>query len=261
MPTTVTIDADELAALLALREAHGALQGEHDALRNKLRLVSAERDLAEERLRAYRRELFGAKSEARSADQLGLFNDAEALAPAGTQPAQEDTPTTTVAAHERKKRGRKPLDANLLRDVVRHELPESERFCAHDGHALVEIGVETSEQIDVIPEQVRVIQHQRVKYACPCCDLGIKVAPTPARIIPRGLFIESAPAWIATGKYQFGMPLYRQAVLLRRFGGDISSNTVAASMVRVGLAVQPVINLMRDALLESELLYCDETTF
>jgi transposase len=239
MPTTVTIDADELAALLALREAHGALQGEHDALLNKLRFVSAERDLAEERLRAYRRELFGAKSEARSADQLGLFNEAEALAGSATQPAQEDTPTTKVAAHERNKRGRKPLDANLPRDVVRHELPESERFCANDGHALIEIGVETSEQIDVIPEQVRVVQHQRVKYACPCCDLGIKVAPVPARIIPRGLFTESALAWIATGKYQFGMPLYRQAVLLRRFGGDISSNTVAAGMVRVGLAGVP----------------------
>lgn len=57
------------------------------------------------------------------------------------------------------------------------------------------------------------------------------------------------------------MPLYRQAGLLRRFGGDISSNTIAASMVRVGLAIQPVINLMRDALLDAELVYCDETTF
>lgn len=261
MPTNVTIDADELDALLALRDAHVTLQSEHDALRNALRLVTAERDLAEERLRAYRRELFGAKSEARDADQLGLFNEAEALAPAGTQPAQEDAPSTPVAAHARKKHGRKPLDPNLPRDVVRHELPESERFCANDGHALVEIGVETSEQIDVIPEQVRVVQHQRVKYACPCCDLGMKVAPVPMRIIPRGLFTESALAWIATGKYQFGMPIYRQAVLLRRFGGDISSNTVAAGMVRVGLAVQPVINLMRDALLDGELLYCDETTF
>jgi transposase len=113
----------------------------------------------------------------------------------------------------------------------------------------------------VIPEQLRLIQHQRVKYACPCCDLGIKVTPAPARIIPRGLLTESALAWIATGKYQFGMPLYRQAGLLRRFGGDISSNTIAASMVRVGLAIQPVINLMRDALLDAELVYCDETTF
>ena len=144
---------------------------------------------------------------------------------------------------------------------MRHELPESERFCAHDGYALVEIGVETSEQLDVIPEQVRVVQHQRVKYACPCCDLGIKVTPAPARIIPRGLLTESALAWIITGKYQYGMPLYRQTSLLRRFGGDISSNTLAASVVRVGLATQPVINLMRDALLESDLIYGDETTF
>ena len=85
-------------------------------------------------------------------------------------------------------------------DVVRHELPESERCCAHDGHALAETGVETSEQLDVIPEQGRVVQHQRVKYACPCYDLGIKVTPAPACIIPRGLLTESAMAWIiATG--------------------------------------------------------------
>ena len=71
MPIPAAIDADELKALLALREAHEALVQERDTLRNALRLVMAERDLAEERLRAYRRELFGAKSEARDAGQLG----------------------------------------------------------------------------------------------------------------------------------------------------------------------------------------------
>ncbi|CAH2894476.1 MAG: COG3436: Transposase and inactivated derivatives [uncultured Paraburkholderia sp.] len=261
MPINVSISAEELKELLAERDAARALREEQEALRGALRLVTAERDLAEERLRAYRRELFGAKSEARDSDQPGLFNEAEVLGASST-PAQEDTPESTVAAHTRKKRGhRKPLDPNLPRDVVRHELPEAERFCMNDGHALVEFGVEISEQLDVIPEQLRVIQHQRVKYACPCCDLGIKVTPAPSRIIPRGLLSESALAWIATGKYQFGMPLYRQAGLLRRFGGDISSNTIAASMVRVGLATQPVINLMRDALLDADLVYCDETTF
>jgi transposase len=261
MPINVTITAEELKALLAERDAARALREEQEALRGALRLMTAERDLAEERLRAYRRELFGAKSEARDSDQLGLFNEAEVLG-ANSAPAQEDTPETTVGAHKRKKRGhRKPLDPNLPREVVRHELPEAERFCTNDGQALVEIGAEISEQLDVIPEQLRVIQHQRVKYACPCCDLGIKVTPAPPRIIARGLLSEAALAWIATGKYQFGMPLYRQAGLLCRFGGDISSNTIAASMVRVGLATQPVINLMRDALLEAELIYCDETTF
>ena len=243
-----------------MREARESLERERDELRNALRVVTAERDLAEERLRAFRRELFAAKSESRSSDQLGLFNEAESLA-ANAVPAQEDSPETPVAAHTRKKPGRKPLDPLLPREIQRHELPESERVCANDGHSLVEIGVEISEQLDVIPEQVRVIQHQRVKYACPCCDLGIKVTPAPARIIPRGLLTEAALAWIATGKYQFGMPLYRQASLLRRFGGDISSNTIAASMVRVGLAVQPVINLMRETLLDAGVIHCDETTF
>ena len=45
----------------------------------------------------------------------------------------------------------------LPREVVRHELPELERVCAHDGHALVEIGAEISEQLDIVPQQVRVI--------------------------------------------------------------------------------------------------------
>ncbi|MGC3525888.1 IS66 family transposase [Pseudomonas aeruginosa] len=250
---------EQYQALLAERDG---LRGELDGMRGELTLTRAQRDLAEERLRTYKHELFGASSEARTAGQLGLFNEAEALAAAvGAAPAAEDRPGVAVAGHTRKKRGRKPLDPRLPREVVRHELPAAERFCTHDGQALVEIGVETSEQLDVIPEQVRVIQHQRVKYACPCCDLGIKVTPAPARIIPRGLLTEAALAWIISGKYQYGMPLFRQAALLRRFGGDISSNTIAASVVRVGQAVQPIINLLRDTLLEADLIYGDETTF
>jgi transposase len=196
MPVNVTITAEELNALLAARNALTGVQLERDQLQSSPRLVTAERDLAEKRLRVYRRELFGAKSEARASDQVGLFNEAEALA-SNAAPAQEDSPAAKVDAHKRRKRGRKPLDPPLPRAVVRHELPEAERFCAHDGHALVEIGVETSEQLDAIPEQIRVIQHQRVKYACPCCDLGIRVTPAPPRIIPRGLLTEAALAWIA----------------------------------------------------------------
>ncbi len=141
--------------MLAERDAARALREEQEALRGNLRLVTAERDLAEEQLRAHRRELFGAKSEARDSDQLGLFNEAEVLGASGTL-AQEDAPESMGAAHTRKKRGhRKPLDPNLPHDVVRHELPEAEHFCTNDGHALVEIGAEISKQL-------RVIQHQRV---------------------------------------------------------------------------------------------------
>ena len=251
LPACITVE--ELSVLIA----------ERDALAGALRVATNERDLALERLRSLQRQLFSAKSEARGTEQKDLFlNEAEALAPTDESlPAQADEEEATpVAGHQRKKRGRKPLDPALPREIVRHELPEHERVCAHDGHALVEIGAEISEQMDVIPEQVRVLQHHRIKYACPCCDQSLKVAPTPARIIPRGLLSEAAQAWVITGKYQFGMPLYRQAALLRRFGGDLASNTLAAGVVRIGQAVQPVINLLRDHLLDSDLVYGDETT-
>jgi transposase len=255
MPT-----AEEFAALQqALAEANRR----SESLVGELRVVTTERDLALERLRALQRTLFAAKSEARGSEQKDMFlNEAEALAPTNqTSPAETDEEDSTpVAGHKRKKRGRKPLDPALPREIVRHELPEADRVCAHDGHALVEIGAEISEQMDVIPEQVRVLQHHRIKYACPCCDLSLKVAPVPARIIPRGLLSDAAQAWIITGKYQFGMPLYRTAALLRRFGGDLASNTLAAGVVRIGRAVQPVINLLRDHLLDSDLVYGDETT-
>jgi transposase len=81
-----------------------------------------------------------ATSEALSADQLGLSNEAEALGTDAT-PAREDETTPRVVGHTCGERGRKPLDPNLPRELVRHELPELELFCEHDGHALVEIGV------------------------------------------------------------------------------------------------------------------------
>ncbi len=123
----------------------------------------------------------------------------------------------------------------------------------------MEIGAEISEQLDIVPQQVRVIQHHRIKYACPCCDNSLRVTPAPARIIPKGLLTETALAWVATAKYQDSLPLYRQAALLSRFGGDLSRNTLAASMVRVGHAVQPIINLLRDHLLDADLILGDET--
>lgn len=260
MPTTVTLTAEELNALIAERDLALA---EGQTLKGELRVVTTERDLLRERLKALQHKLFAAKSEARGTEQRDMFlNEAEALAPTAGIPVAEEAAIVSgieVAGHMRKQRGRKPLDPALPRDVVRHELPESERVCAHDGTALVEIGVEISEQLDIIPQQVRVIQHQRVKYACPCCDQGIKVTPALPRIIPKGLLTESALAWVVTSKYQDSLPLYRQAALLGRFGGDLSRNTLAASVVRVGQAVQPVINLLRDHLLDADLVFGDET--
>ena len=239
-----------------------------ELLKSELLLVRTERDLLKERLDKFMRKIFAAKSEVSSQSQKDMFfNEAEGLG-AQTQPAQQEeiqpdadgATTIDVPVHQRAKRGRKPLDPTLPRTVVRHELPESERICPHDGSALKEIGVEASEQLDIIPQQVRVIRHERVKYACPCCDGTLRLAAKPAQVIPKGLFSEGLLAWVITSKYCDGLPLYRQAALLGRFGGsDLSRNTLAASVVRVGEAVQPIINLLRDHLLDAPVAHGDET--
>jgi transposase len=257
---------DEFAALQrALAEAtqrNDALAAKLHAATGELRVTRTERDLLKEQLNQFKRQLFAAKSEVLGTHQKDMFfNEAEAEG-ATAQPAGEETDGdhVEVPAHKRAKRGRKPLDPALPREVVRHELPEGERTCPHDGAELREIGVEVSEQLDIVPQQVRVIRHERVKYACPCCDGSLRLAPKPPQVIPKGLLSEAALAWVISSKYLDGLPLYRQAALLGRFGGtELSRNTLAASVVRVGQAVQPVINLLRDQLLEAPLVFGDET--
>jgi transposase len=268
MPTLDEITALRQALADAMARGEQADQ-RSDALSGELRVLRAERDLLKEQLNRFKRQLFEAKSEvATTAHQKDLFfNEAEAQgasAQPGTTDADTEDKTLDVPAHRRAKRGRKPLDPALPREVRRHELPAAERVCPHDGAALSEIGVEVSEQLDIVPQQVRVIRHERVKYACPCCDGGLRLAGKPAQVIPKGLFSEAALAWVITSKYLDGLPLYRQAVLLGRFmggsgGTQLSRNTLAASCVRVGQAVQPVVNLLRDALLDSRVVHGDET--
>ncbi len=143
---------------------------------------------------------------------------------------------------------------------MRHEVPEGERVCPHDGAALAEIGVEVSEQLDIVPQQVRVIRHEWVKYTRSCCEGGLRLAPKPPQAIPKGLLSEAAMAWVISAKYLDGLPLYRQATLLGRFGGaHWSRSTLAAGVVRVGEATQPLLNLLRDALLHAPIVHGDET--
>ncbi len=263
MPMVAAPTPEQFAAM---QQALAEALKRNEVLAGELRITRTERDLLKEQLNKFKRQLFAASSEVSGQHQKDMFfNEAESLGsqaePAAEEPGRDgEDDKIDVPAHKRAKRGRKPLDPALPREVLRHELPQEQRVCPHDGARLSEIGVEVSEQLDIVPQQVRVIRHERVKYACPCCDGSLRLAARPAQVIPKGLFTESALAWIATSKYLDGLPLYRQAVLLGRFGGtDVSRNTVAGSMVRVGQAVQPVINLLRDELLDAPLVFGDET--
>jgi transposase len=176
-------------------------------------------------------------------------------------PAIEDADDNVilVPAHKRKKHGRKPLPDNLPRIDVIHELPESERHCDHDGLLLAEIDEVISEQLDIIPAKIQVIRHIRKKYACSCGQC-IKTAPLPAQPIPKSMASPGLLAHIAVSKYQDALPLYRQETILQRIGVELPRATLANWMIQTGTLIQPVVNLLRDRLLDHDILQMDETT-
>lgn len=205
---------------------------------------------------------YAASSEKLSPDQIWLFDEAERDSEAvpGTDVATSDDAADEilVAAHQRKKRGRKLIPDHLPRVDVIHELAESLRHCDHDGRRLTEIGAVTSEQLDIIPAKIQVIRHIRKQYACDC-GRCIKTAPLPAQPIPKSLASPGLLAHVTVSKYQDALPLYRQEQILQRIGVDIPRATLANWMIQGGTLIQPLINLLQDRLLNGAIMQMDET--
>lgn len=204
MPDTLPNDLDALKQLLAQAQSRVALLEEENAL--------------------LRHRLFGRKSEQStesSAAQLPLFNEAESLAEPRPQESDEDS------VKPAKRRGkRKPLPAQLPRIDVVHALPEHELTCTCSCRKH-EMGEEVSEQLDIVPMQIRVIRHVRKVYGCRGCETAPITADKPAQLIEKSLASPSVLAMLLTTKYVDGLPLYRFEKVLGRHGIDLSRQTLA----------------------------------
>ncbi|RRW36315.1 IS66 family transposase [Ectopseudomonas oleovorans] len=204
--------------------------------------------------------LFGRKSEQTvdpDSPQLEFFNEAESLTETAPEASAEEVEEEVVAPTKRRGK-RKPLPAELPRVEVIHELPEHELTCACGACKQI-IGEETSEQLDIIPMQVRVIKHIRKTYACKACEAAPVTADKPAQLIEKSLASPSVLAMLLSTKYVDSIPLYRFEKMLNRHGIDIPRQTLARWVIQCGEHLQPLLNLMRDKLLDYPVLHCDET--
>ena len=250
----------DVGALLARVHHYESELAERDAAIAKYDTEIAQRDARIEHLEAQVRLLlarrFASSSERLPDGQLGLFNEAEASAAQDC----ENAPGTEVAAHRRATPKRAPLPDALPRIDVEHPLPDHERTCPHHGVELERFGEVTSEQLDVIPATIRVLRHVRGKYRCPHCEGHLRTAAMPAQPLPKSLASPGLLAHVATAKYADALALYRQHQQLQRIGVDLSRTTLATWMVRAGALVVPLLNLLRDELLDRPYLLMDETT-
>ena len=214
-----------------------------------------------EQIRHLRQLLFGRQSEKLPAHsttvQLPLFDLPE---PEHIEPVK-----MVVGAHERKKPGRKPLPENLPRVTIVHDLPEEEKVCAC-GCQMSRIGEEVSEQLDIIPAKIQVLRHIRPKYACRACEgvedegATVRIAPPAPQIIPKSMASAGLLAHVLTSKFADHLPFYRQEKLFTRLGVEIGRATLCNWAMQVAQACVPLVNLIRDEVLQSRVINIDETT-
>ena len=207
-----------------------------------------------EALRLEKHRLYGKSSE-KAPDQSELFDEADVCIDVveGDESAIKANPT-----QKNKRPVRKSLPPELprVRQVI--ALSEEERQCAC-GCTLVEIGEDVSEQVDIIPAQVQVIQHVRKKYACKGCDDTIKIAPRADVLLPKSLASGNTMAYVITSKYVDGLPLHRLSGILDRYGIELSKQTLSESVLKVAEKIAPLINQFKQQLMSSPVLFMDET--
>ena len=215
----------------------------------------------EYRLLLYKR--FGRSSERIDVTQKLLFDEGEQTAP-DEERTEDDT--ATVTGYTRKKRGRKPLDEKLPREIIVHDIPDEEKRCAC-GNELTKIGEEVSERLQVIPEQVYVEKHIRPKYACKNCEgsgdeekPAVRVAPAVPSIIPKSIVTPGLLAFLLVNKYVDHLPFYRQEKRFERIGIQISRQDMSFWQRKVYEALEPLFDLLQEAIKCGAVIQMDETT-
>lgn len=227
---------------------------ENKRLKNELILLK-------EQLDWLKRQIFGKRSER-------IINDEtqQQLYFEGFEPQPEaKTKTKTIDAHTRRTPDRDgkdkieiPSDLPVRQTIL--DVPEDEKVCQETGEALVQIGVEVTQKLAHEPGSYYIKEILRPKYAKPKGqEAGIVVAELPDSLLPKCRADESLLAEIVTRKFADHLPIYRIEQILKRDGIKISRKLLSQWVIRSGMALKPLYDLMIKRILESKNVFIDET--
>jgi len=215
-----------------------------------------------QQLEWWKRQIFGKKSERIISDlnseQL-FFEGFDAHA------SKETEQTKEVPAHKRRNPKRNgqdaiTLDPDLPVKTVVLDIPAEEKICKETGVPLVKIGEEVTHKLAHIPGSYYIKEIIRPKYAHPeKPEEGISTAFLPDSILPRCQADDSLLAEIITEKFADHMPLYRIAEAMSRQGVGISRKLLSQWVIRCGMALKPLYEIMVSLILESENVFIDES--
>ena len=218
-------------------------------------------------LQSLLRRLYGRSAEKLDSKQMQLFETLlNQLAPPTPAPVPETTPPAALPRPAANGHGRRRLPADLPRQKVIHDLPEAQKPCPCCGKLRHVIGQEVSEQLDFVPAKLTVIEHVRLKYACPNCEAQaaetgpqIRTAEKPLAPIEKGLAAPGLLAYVIVSKYGDHLPLHRLERILERHGIEVARSTMCDWAAQCAAVLRPLYDLMVQRVLQSRVLHTDDT--
>jgi transposase len=224
--------------------------------------LRCENTYLKEQLDWFKRQIFGKKSERIASDLNSCQMQLEGFEAEGTQDKEQ---IQTVPAHTRKKPNRNgqdaiTLDPNLPVKTTILDIPEEEKICKETGTPLVQIGVETSHKLAHEPGSYYIKEIIRPKYAHPQKpEEGVLTALLPDSILPKCRADDSLLAEIMVQKFADHMPLYRIVEQMGRVGVKISRKLLSQWVIRCGMALKPLYEVMVRLILNGENIFIDES--
>jgi transposase len=212
-------------------------------------------------LQYLKRQLFGRKSEKLNPHQRLLFENLYEQVQAKLEQQQEASkPQSAPSRRNATHAGRRPLPAELPRQIIPIEPAEDDKVCEMCHAPKQRIGEEVTEKLDYAPASFFVKRYVRPKYACKRCEGQIAVAPLPPMPVDKGVAGEGLLSHIITGKYADHNPLNRLEGILRRHGVDIPVSTLCDWVGQCADLLAPLPQRLHQIILSSPKLNTDDTT-
>jgi len=150
----------------------------------------------------------------------------------------------------------------LPTEEIHHRIPDEQQRCPKCGKPWVGFpGTEDSDEIHWEVHLVRLI-HKRSRYlpTCNCPVLpGIITAPSPAKLIPKGMFSTGFWVRLLLEKFLLQRPLYRIRQVLALEGLYVSQGTLTGGLQRIGALLQPLYTRILERSRAADHWHMDET--
>jgi transposase len=264
-PTEITGKATVLAAqqiqqtLETLQHINPELTTKNAQLEHQLESALQKIKWFEEQFKLSQSRQFAKSSETSASLQAELiFNADEGLSNSSKEVEETAEKEANTYTHRKQKKGRH-IDTSILpRRQEIHDLIAEQKICGDCQGPLHKVRDEISEQIEIIPKQLYVVEHIHPQYACRHC-VTMTAAEKPCAPIPKGMAGASLITDVIISKYEHHLPLYRQSQIYGGLGSIIPDNTLGHWVMQAGEGITCLDNALQTAIIQAAYLQVDET--